>query len=59
MSIVEMDVIARHRRDRKSNTLPLMNTDSTDLLRSEKLYRGLTRMVADKQTAEVGWHENG
>ena len=29
--IAEIDDIARHRRDRKGKTLPLMNTDGTDV----------------------------
>jgi hypothetical protein len=29
-AIAEIDVIARHRRDRKGKSIPLMNTDQTD-----------------------------
>jgi hypothetical protein len=47
--IAEIAVIARNRRNRKSKTLPLINTDHTDLKkRNESLYRGSTQMRADQ-----------
>jgi len=36
--------------DQKTNTLPLIFTDDTDLKKPNQNYRGCTRMIADRRT---------